>query len=259
MQKPLLIIGNKNYSSWSLRAWLLLKAFSIDFDEQLIELFDPSAHPILEAHSPTGKVPVLVYGEGDEKVTVWDTLAIAIHINEYFTDTNIWTGIKKSDAKSPNDSQNRINSAYCQSIIAEMHSGLLGIRNEMPMNIRATAKIHPSEACLADIARIEAIFADCLKRRSEDSYLFGHFTAADAFFAPVMLRLQTYADASNIALHPLTKQYCQTMLNNPHIKTWIQAALQETRIIKEDEAGEIVSLSGVLSAKYYFPQKNHFS
>ena len=71
MQKPLLIIGNKNYSSWSLRAWLLLKAFDVDFDEQLIELFDPSARPIFEAHSPTGKVPVLVYSEGDEKVTVW--------------------------------------------------------------------------------------------------------------------------------------------------------------------------------------------
>ncbi len=249
MQKPLLIIGNKNYSSWSLRAWLLLKAFNVDFDEQLIELFDASARPILEAHSPTGKVPVLVYGEGDEKVTVWDTLAIAMHVNEYFTDINIWTGIKKSVTNAQTDHQNRINSAYCQSIIAEMHSGLSGIRNEMPMNIRATAKIHPSEVCLSDIARIEAIFADCLKGRSEDSYLFGHFTAADVFFAPVVLRLQTYADASNITLQPLTKQYCQTMLNNPHIKTWIQAALQETRIIEEDEAGEIVSLSGVLSAK----------
>lgn len=249
MQKPLLIIGNKNYSSWSLRAWLLLKAFSIDFDEQLIELFDPSARPILEAHSPTGKVPVLLYGEGDEKVTVWDTLAIAMHINEYFTDTNIWTGIKKSDAKSQNDSQNRINSAYCQSIIAEMHSGLSSIRNEMPMNIRATAKIHPSDSCLADIARIEAIFTDCLKGRSEDSYLFGQFTAADVFFAPVVLRLQTYADASNITLQPLTKQYCQTMLNHPHMRAWQQSALEETRVIEEDEAGEIVSLSGVLASQ----------
>ncbi|MEZ7503155.1 glutathione S-transferase family protein [Psychrobacter sp. Arc29] len=191
----------------------------------------------------------MAYGEGNEKVTVWDTLAIAMHVNEYFTDINIWTGIKKSDTNAQTDHQNRINNAYCQSIIAEMHSGLSGIRNEMPMNIRATTKIHPSEACLSDIARIEAIFADCLKERSEDSYLFGHFTAADVFFAPVVLQLQTYADASNITLQPLTKQYYQTMLNNQHIKTWIQAALQETRIIKEDEAGEIVSLSGVLSAK----------
>lgn len=248
MQKPLLIIGNKNYSSWSLRAWLLLKAFNVDFDEQLIELFDPSARPTLEPHSPTGKVPILVYGQGDQKVTVWDTLAIAMHVNGYFTDINIWTGINKPDTNAQTDHQNRINSAYCQSIIAEMHSGLSAIRNEMPMNIRATAKIHPSEACLSDIARIEAIFADCLKGRSTNSYLFGHFTAADVFFAPVVLRLHTYANSSGLTLQPTTQQYWQTMMANPHIKTWIQAALQETRIIEEDEAGEIIALSGVLAS-----------
>ena len=245
MQKPLLIIGNKNYSSWSLRAWLLLKAFNIDFDEQLIELFHPSARPILNEHAPTGKVPVLVYGEGDEKVTVWDTLAIAIHANDYLTELDLWTGLKKSDAET--NTSNRINSAYCQSIIAEMHSGFMGIRSEMPMNIRAKAKIQPSNACLNDIARIETIFEDCLKERSKDGYLFGSFTAADAFFAPVILRLQTYADASDIALKSTTKQYCATMLNNPHLQAWREAALEETRVIKEDEAGEILSVVGVLA------------
>ena len=245
MQKPLLIIGNKNYSSWSLRAWLLLKAFNIDFDEQLIELFHPSAIPILNEHAPTGKVPVLVYGQGGEKVTIWDTLAIAIHANDYLTDLDIWTGLSKSNTES--DTSNRINSAYCQSIIAEMHSGLMGIRSEMPMNIRATAKIRPSAACLADIARIEHIFAECLTNRSSDSYLFGHFTAADAFFAPVVLRLQTYAKASGIILTPLTEQYCQTILNNSHVQAWQKAALKETRIIEEDEAGEILSLVGSLA------------
>lgn len=247
MQKPLLIIGNKNYSSWSLRAWLLLKAFDVDFDEQLIELFHPSARPTLAANSPTGMVPVLVYGEGDEKVTVWDTVAIAMHINEYFTKINIWTGISKSDTKAQTDSQNKINSAYCQSIIAEMHSGLMGIRSEMPMNIRATAKIQPSRACLADIARVENIFADCLKGRAEDSFLFGEFTAADVFFAPVVLRLNTYASASNLTLQPITKQYCQTLLNHPHVQAWQKAALEETRIIKEDEAGTILSVAGILA------------
>ena len=247
MQKPLLIIGNKNYSSWSLRAWLLLKAFNIDFDEQLIELFHPSATAILDEHAPTGKVPVLVYGENNEKVTVWDTLAIAMHINDYFTDIDVWTGLSKSETKS--NTSIRINSAYCQSIVAEMHSGLTGIRNEMPMNIRATAKIQPSNACLTDIARIEEIFADCLKNRSKDSYLFGQFTAADAFFAPVVLRLQTYTDASSIELKPTTKQYCETMLNNPHIQAWIDSALKETRVIKEDEAGKIMSIAGILANK----------
>ena len=245
MQKPLLIIGNKNYSSWSLRAWLLLKAFNINFDEQLIELFHPSAIPILDEHAPTGKVPVLVYGENDEKVTVWDTLAIAMHINDYFTNVDVWTGLSRSETKS--NTSIRINSAYCQSIVAEMHSGLMGIRSDMPMNIRAIAKIQPSAACLKDIARIEEIFADCLKSRSTDSYLFGPFTAADAFFAPVVLRLQTYADASGIVLKSTTKQYCETMLNNPHLQAWREAALEETRVIKEDEAGEILSVVGVLA------------
>ena len=245
MKKPLLIIGNKNYSSWSLRAWLLLKAFNIDFDEQLIELFHPSATPILNEHAPTGKVPVLIYGQGDEKVTIWDTLAIAIHANDYLTDLDIWTGLSKSNTESNNS--NRINSAYCQSIIAEMHSGLMGIRSEMPMNIRATAKIRPSAACLADIVRIEHIFEECLTNRSPDSYLFGDFTAADAFFAPVVLRLQTYAKASGIILTPLTEQYCQTILNNPHVQAWQKSALKETRIIEEDEAGEILSVEGILA------------
>lgn len=245
MKKPLLIIGNKNYSSWSLRAWLLLKAFNIDFDEQLIELFHPSATPILNEHAPTGKVPVLIYGQGDEKVTIWDTLAIAIHANDYLTDLDIWTGLSKSNTE--NNTSNRINSAYCQSIIAEMHSGLIGIRSEMPMNIRATAKIPPSAACLADIARIEHIFIECLTNKSSDSYLFGHFTAADAFFAPVVLRLQTYAKASGIILTPLTEQYCQTILNNPHVQAWQKSALKETRIIEEDEAGEILSVEGILA------------
>ena len=247
MQKPLLIIGNKNYSSWSLRAWLLLKAFGVDFDERLIELFHPSATQTLDEHAPTGKVPVLVYVENDDKVTVWDTLAIAIHANDYLTNLDIWTGLSKSDTHTNINNSNRKNSAYCQSIVAEMHSGLTGIRNDMPMNIRATAKIQLSNACLTDITRIEEIFADCLKNRSKDSYLFGPFTAADAFFAPVVLRLQTYADASDIVLKSTTKQYCETMLSNPHIQAWREAALKETRVIKEDEAGEILLVVGVLA------------
>lgn len=246
MQKPLLIIGNKNYSSWSLRAWLLLKAFEIEFDEQPIELFDASALPILEAHAPTGKVPVLVCGQGDQRVTVWDTLAIAIYANNFLTDKDIWTGNSQSDVKD-DDNSHRKNSAYCQSIVAEMHSGLTGIRSEMPMNIRATAKIQPSSACLADIARVEAIFADCLKGRSTDSYLFGQFTVADAFFAPVVMRLQTYAQASGLVLQPVTQQYCKTMRNNLHMQAWIKAALKETRIITEDESGDIISVNGILA------------
>ncbi len=251
MQKPLLIIGNKNYSSWSLRAWLLLKAFNIDFDEQCIELFAPSAMPVLSANSPTYKVPVLI-DELDndnlcsEKMTVWDTLAIAIYTNDYLTQTDIWSGVNKSEIES-SSLKLKTSRAYCQSIVAEMHSGLMGIRSEMPMNIRVTARIEPSAACLKDIARVEQIFAECLANRANDSYLFGKFTVADAFFAPVVLRLQTYAAASDIELQATTKQYCQTILNNPHIQQWCDNALQETWIIKDDEAGEIMSMMGVLA------------
>ncbi len=242
MQKPVLIIGNKNYSSWSLRAWLLLKAFDIEFDEQVIELFSPSAMPVLDANSPTLKVPVLV---DNEKVTVWNTLAIAIYANDYLTNIDIWSGKNKS-AIETNAINSKKDRAYCQSIVAEMHSGLSGIRSEMPMNIRATARIEPSAACLKDIARIESIFAECLADKPLDSYLFGHFTVADAFYAPVVLRLQTYAEASGISLKPTTKQYCRTILNNSHIQQWCADALQETRIIDEDEAGEIITTIGVL-------------
>ncbi len=246
VQKPLLIIGNKNYSSWSLRAWFLLKAFDIEFEEQCIELFAPSAMPVLDAHSPTHKVPVLIDTINNEKVTVWDTLAIAIYANDYLTQTDIWSGVSKTEIES-SALKLKTSKAYCQSIVAEMHSGLMGIRSEMPMNIRATARITPSAACIKDIARVEQIFAECLTDLPADSYLFGGFTVADAFFAPVVLRLQTYAKASGIALQPTTEQYCQTMINNPHIQKWCDSALQETRIIEDDEAGEIVSLIGVLA------------
>ena len=237
MKKPLLIIGNKNYSSWSLRAWLLLKMFNVDFDEQSIALFSDSAKPILQAHSTTGKVPVLV----DDGINICDSLTIALYVNDYLTDKSIWGHKKNSKAER----------SLCQSLVAEMHSGLMGIRSEMPMNIRATARIQPSKQCLADIARVEQIFAQCLQNKAKNSdlsegYLFGEFSAADAFFAPIIFRLKTYANASNIALTPTTEQYCEVMLSNPYMQQWQALALQETQVIADDEAGEIVSVAGVL-------------
>lgn len=242
MKKPVLIIGNKNYSSWSLRAWLLLKAFDVDFEEQFIDLLEPSAASVLEANSPTSKVPVLVQDNGDlsETIKVWDSLAIAIYTNDYLTKTDIWSGHNSSETKNEtkNEYSNlQMDRAYCQSIVAEMHSGFMGIRGDMPMNVIATARIEPTTACLNDIARIEYIFAECLADRPVDSYLFGNFTVADVFFAPVILRLQTYAQASKIDLRPITEQYCQTMLHNPHIKAWQEAARQETQVINKDKKG----------------------
>ncbi|WP_230658680.1 glutathione S-transferase family protein [Psychrobacter sp. I-STPA10] len=237
MNKPLLIIGNKNYSSWSLRAWLLLKMFDIDFNEHPIALFSDSSKPILQAHSATGKVPVLV----DDGINICDSLAIALYVNDYLTDKSIWGNEKNSKAER----------SHCQSLVAEMHSGLMGIRSEMPMNIRATARIQPSKQCLADIARVEQIFAQCLQNKAKSSdlsegYLFGEFSVADAFFAPVIFRLKTYADASKIALKPTTEKYCEVMLSNPYMQQWQALALQETQVIADDEAGEIVRVVGVL-------------
>ena len=227
MKKPVLIIGNKNYSSWSLRAWLLLKAFDVDFEEQFIDLLEPSKASVLKENSPTSKVPVLLQNNGDsEIIKVWDSLAIAIYTNDYLTKKDIWSGYNSSETKKeyPNIKMDR---AYCQSIVAEMHSGFMGIRSDMPMNVIEKLRIEPTTTCLKDIARIEYIFAECLSNRPVGSYLFGNFTVADAFFAPIVLRLQTYAEASDINLKPITEQYCQTMLHNPHIEAWQEAARQE--------------------------------
>lgn len=231
MKKPLLIIGNKNYSSWSLRAWLLLKAFDVDFEEQFIDLLEPSAASVLKENSPTSKVPVLVQHNGDsEIIKVWDSLAIAIYTNDYLTKTDIWSGYNSSETKNETKKEYpnlKMDRAYCQSIVAEMHSGFMGIRSDMPMNVIEKMRIEPTTTCLKDIARIEYIFAECLANRPVGSYLFGNFTVAYAFFAPIVLRLQTYAQASDINLKSITEQYCQTMLHNPHIEAWQEAARQE--------------------------------
>lgn len=244
---PLLIVGNKNYSSWSLRAWLLLKGFNIEFEEQLIQLFDASNKPTLEKYSVTGKVPTLVINRNDavNQVAITDSLAIGIFANDYLTDLDIWSGLNKADIDDANIVLQK-QRAFCQSIVSEMHSSFTGVRNEMPMNIRATAKINPSESCLADLNRIEDIFQTCLDGRDETDYLFGKFTIADAFYAPVVLRLKTYMAHSGLTLRATTQQYMQVMLNNPHIQSWCADALKETRIIDKNEAGEIISLEGVL-------------
>lgn len=256
---PLLIVGNKNYSSWSLRAWLLLKGFNIEFEEQLIQLFDASNKPTLEKYSVTGKVPVLVlnrdnFSDDDNnnpQICVTDSLSIGLFANDYLTDLDIWSGLIKFDIDKDNGPLQK-QRAFCQSIVSEMHSSFNGVRNEMPMNIRATAKIKPSVACLADIERIEDIFEQCLNseqalvENEETGYLFGRFTIADAFYAPVVLRLKTYMAHSGLTLRATTQQYMQVMLNNPHIQSWCTDALKETRIIDKDEAGEIISLEGVL-------------
>ncbi|PNK60903.1 glutathione S-transferase family protein [Psychrobacter sp. FDAARGOS_221] len=255
MTHPLLIIGNKNYSSWSLRAWLLLKAFNIYFKEQKIELFQPSSKPILDKYSASGKVPILVDYQGDTQssINITDSLAIALYANDYLTDLDIWSGRAKSEVSLIQSDTSSIQEqrAFCQSIVTEMHSGFMGLRQVMAVNIRATARITPTPACLKDLQRIEAIFETCLNsdahKNSANNYLFGDFSIADAWYAPVVFRLKSYANASNIQLKTTTYQYCEIILSHPHLKQWHEDALQETTMLPEDETGEILSVEGVLA------------
>lgn len=215
---PILVIGNKNYSSWSLRGWLALQAFAIDFDEIQIELFSESAKPILDKYSPTGKVPVLVVH--DE--IVWDSLAIAGYLADNYPDKQMWGD----------------HPALCHSLVAEMHSGFMGLRSEMPMNIRATRQITPSQQCLDDIARVEAIFSRYRNQfASEGDYLLGKFSLADVFFAPLAFRFNTYNQHSDIKLSLVAQTYVDTLLAHPSMQLWQQQALLETSVIEHDEAG----------------------
>jgi len=212
-----LVIGNKNYSSWSMRPWLALKAAGIAFDEVQIPLYtgDADKRRIL-AFTPSGKVPVLVDGD----VTIWDSLAIIEYAAERFPKAQLW----------PDDVAAR---AHARSVAAEMHSGFPALRNECGMNIHRPVGPKPlSDAALADIARVKKIWADCRARYGRfGPYLFGGFTGVDAMFAPVVHRFRTYA----IELDPVAAGYVAVMSALPAFQEWTQAALAETLIIPKFE------------------------
>lgn len=209
-----LIIGNKNYSSWSLRAWLAARAGGFTFEEIRIPLFIPGSREHILSHSPSGKVPCLI----DHGFVVWDSLAIG----EYLAEKNpqLW----------PADASAR---AVARAVSAEMHSGFSQLRQNMPMNIRKdyTGHGHSPEVD-ADIARIAAIWADCRKRfGSAGPYLFGEFSVADAAFAPVCFRFKTYG----VTLDGAAAGYLETMLSNPDMREWETAALAETEAIAGED------------------------
>ncbi|HEY8118761.1 MAG TPA: glutathione S-transferase family protein [Methylophilaceae bacterium] len=211
-----LIIGNKNYSSWSLRAWLLLKQAGIAFEEQPISLLDQNFKPTVLQHSPAGKVPVLV----DGAVNVWDSLAICEYIAERHPELKLW----------PQAAGER---AMARSICAEMHSGFMSLRNLMPMNCRKRfpGKGHTPEV-MQDIVRILSIWQDCRGRfKQAGPFLFGHFTIADAFYAPVALRFRTYA----VDLPADAKAYAETILALPVMQEWLAAAEVEGQTIDRFE------------------------
>lgn len=212
-----LVIGNKNYSSWSLRPWLVATHFGIAFDEVLIPLDTPETHEAILAHSPSGRVPCLI----DRELAVWDSLAIIEYLADRFPDRTIWP-------------TNRDARAVARSVSSEMHAGFTGLRSACPMNLR---KRFPwsdwgGAAAAADANRIVALWRDARARFGAGGpFLFGEFSAADAMYAPVVTRLDGYSwpvDAD-------TRTYMDAMLDLPAFRRWREAALQETWIVPSDE------------------------
>ena len=217
--KATLIIGNKNYSTWSLRAWFLLRESGLEFDEQRLLLDTDRFAAQIAAYSPAGRVPVLMLPEG----AVWDTLAIAETVAERWPETELW----------PRDAAAR---AHARSISAEIHSGFSALREAMPMNCRAMGrKVALPDAVAADIDRVFHIWSECAHRYPRgDGWLFGRFSVADAMYAPVVLRFRTYG----INLPDSASAYPARLLESEAIQDWLAAAESETEVLEEDEIGQ---------------------
>ncbi|TSA13728.1 MAG: glutathione S-transferase family protein [Betaproteobacteria bacterium] len=215
--KPLrLAIGNKNYSSWSMRPWVLLTQAGIAFEEIQLKFSDEGKVNGIEPYSPTRQVPVLIV-EGEP---VWDSLAICEAVAEMDPGKNLW----------PADARAR---QVARSVCAEMHAGFRSLRDDMPMNIRASLPGKGmSPEVRKDIDRIVAIWESCRTRYGQGGeLLFGHFTAADAFYAPVATRFLTYA----VKLPPLAQRYADALLALSAVRAWVAQARRETEVVRADE------------------------
>ena len=217
-----LYIGNKNYSSWSLRPWLLMTETGIAFEEIKLRLAwnaDSDFKRTLLALAPSGRVPLLV----DDGFAVWDTLAIVECLAEKFPDRRIWPEATRDRARA-------------RSLCAEMHAGFGALRDRLPMNIEASLPdigarlVRESPAMAADLRRIEEMWRDQLAA-SGGPFLFGRFSAADAFFAPVCARIRTYAPP--VAVDTLA--FVRRIFEVPAMQAWCAAALEEHDFIEEDE------------------------
>ena len=211
-----LVIGNKNYSSWSLRAWLALRQVGIDFEEIQIPLGQPDSLELKLRHSPAGKVPVLI--DGDTRV--WESLAILDHLAERFPDAALW----------PADGDAR---ALARSVSAEMHAGFDPLRSHMFMNCRSRFPGKGREpGVMEDVERIREIWRDCRARHGRGGeLLFGDFTIPDAMFAPVVLRFETYA----VELDATCRAYADAILRLPAMAEWLEAAEREPWTIPQYE------------------------
>jgi glutathione S-transferase len=208
MSELTLVIGSKNYSSWSLRPYLALAHTGQPFAEVLVPLDEPDTAAKISQHSPSGRVPALRHGS----LVIWDSLAICEYLAETFPQARLW----------PQDTEAR---AVARSVTAEMHSGFSALRQNMTVDIRARKPGKGRAPGVAeDIARIQALWNDCRARFGQGGpFLFGHFTIADAFYAPVVTRFVTY----EVELDAVGRAYRDAVLELPALKTWTQAALGE--------------------------------
>lgn len=216
MSKLHLVIGNKNYSSWSLRPWIALTMAKIPFNETIILLDRPDTARKIAAHSRAGRIPVLHHG----KVTVWKSLAILEYVAELYPDRHLWP--KNAAAR-----------AMARAVANEMHAGFSALRNACPMNLRRPRKAVPINAAIRkDVARIEDLWRDCRKKFGKGGkFLFGRFSNADAMFAPVVTRVDTYA----IKVGRDTRDYMDAVMATPAFRQWREAALKEKWIVPSDE------------------------
>lgn len=210
-----LIIGNKNYSSWSLRPWIAMTMAGIPFEETVIPLYVPGSAEAILQHSPAGKVPVLIDGD----THVWESLAILDYLAELHPDAGLW----------PDDRAAR---ALARSVANEMHAGFLPLRRACPMNFWLIPKPRPiPDDAVANVRRIDAIWAECV-RRSGGPFLFGgRFGAADAMYAPVVARFFNYG----VAVSPTAHAYMQAVMATPAWASWRSAALKETWVMPNNE------------------------
>jgi glutathione S-transferase len=209
-----LIIGNKNYSSWSMRPWFLLKHLSIPFDEHLISLAKPDFPARIARFSPAGRVPVLI----DDGLTVWDSLAISEYLAEKFPERALWPAATADRARA-------------RAICAEMHAGFATLRSQLPMNLTAQLPgLGWNIEVQRDIDRITALWQDCLDR-SGGPFLFGAFTIADAYYAPVVSRFVTYM----VKLPEGAQRYVERLWALPTTATWLAEAAAEQDFIAWDE------------------------
>jgi glutathione S-transferase len=209
-----LVIGNKNYSSWSFRPWIAMKVAGIPFEEEVVSLSDPDFKARVRRISGTGKVPALA----DGAVHVWESLAILEYLAEKFPQKELW----------PREPSAR---AAARALAAEMHAGFVPLRRQLPMNMwRPVKRRELSPETQANVARIDVIWTDCRKRYG-GPFLFGAFGAVDAMYAPVVSRLNTY----DVAVGAVAKSYMESVMALPAWAEWRSAALKEPWVLAEDE------------------------